>query len=332
MNKLLQKVYGIKPNNMDEKEKEKEKKYDKTNNTIDIGLFDRFVLTEKRMMDSLQPIMRSDNKKHAVFPPVEKEEKVCPFFSMAKKIQSTEKKSVIGMDSNKDFFFPREKDGLFWCFFIMKYGKDMYKDLGKTNIVIERKWKIDYIEILRNNKQLLKNNKMAPLTHIENFLLNEEQIDIKTFLALCLVENLHVMHIHKNTYHEIGEEEEDEKDENIILTGPGPGPSASIGVYNMESEVNSYILVRLDKPLKYGYKTVTNALELSNIKKKYYKIQNLLKPLKGMSSYKVDELIEFCKKLEITIMTTKMNKKTCLESTKTKSKKELYEDLIKYFS
>jgi hypothetical protein len=77
---------------------------------------------------------------------------------------------------------------------------------------------------------------------------------------------------------------------------------------------------------------VTNALELSNIKEKYYKIQNLLKPLKGMSSYKVDELIEFCKKMEITIMTTKMNKKTCLESTKTKSKKELYEDLIKYFS
>jgi len=264
---------------------------------------------------------------------------------MAKKIQSTEKKLVIEMDSNKDFFFPREKDGLFWCFFIMKYGKDMYKDLGKTNIVIERKWKIDYIEILRNNKQLLKNNKMAPLTHIENFLLNEEKIDIKTFLALCLVENLHVMHIHKNTYHEIGEEEDDEnqknnKDENIVLTSTGAGvgagtgtcASSSTGAYDMEAEVNSYILVRLDKPLKYGYKKVMNTLELSNIKEKYYKIQNLLKPLKGMSSYKVDELIEFCKKMEITIMTTKMNKKTCLESTKTKSKKELYEDLIKYFS
>lgn len=326
MNKLLQKVYGIKPNNMDEKEKEKEKKYENTNQTIDIGLFSRFVLTEKRMMDSLQPIMRSDNKKHIASSAAEKEEKICPFFSMAKKIQPTEKKSVTGMDANKDFFFPREKDGLFWCFFIMKYGKDMYKDLGKTNIVIERKWKIDYIEILRNNKQLLKNNKMAPLTHIENFLLNEEKIDIKTFLALCLVENLHVMHIHKNTYHEIGEED----DENIILSSKGT--CASNGVYNTESEVNSYILVRLDKPLKYGYKKVMNTLELSNIKEKYYKIQNLLKPLKGMSSYKVDELIEFCKKLEITIMTTKMNKKTCIESTKTKSKKELYEDLIKYFS
>jgi hypothetical protein len=331
MNKLLQKVYGMKPSNVEEEKEESENKnkynkYDNTNQksqTIDVGLFDRFVLTEKRMMDSLQPIMRSDNKKYVVSPPIEKQEKVCPFFSIAKKIQSTEKKLVIEMDSNKDFFFPREKDGLFWCFFIMKYGKDVYKDLGKTNIVIERKWKIDYIEILRNNKQLLKNNKMAPLTHIENFLLNEEKIDIKTFLALCLVENLHVMHIHKNTYHEIGEEDED-KGENIILTGTG--------AYDVESEVSSYILMRLDKPLKYGYKKVTNTLELSNIKEKYYKIHNMLKPLKGMSSYKVDELIEFCKKLEITIMTMKMNKKTCLESTKTKSKKELYEDLIKYFS
>jgi hypothetical protein len=46
-------------------------------------------------------------------------------------------------------------------------------------------------------------------------------------------------------------------------------------------------------------------------------VDNLSKPIKSMSSYKTQELIDICDKLEI--------------DTTAKSKKDLYESIIKYF-
>jgi len=143
MNKLLQKVYGTSSTT-----------FFKQDSCLKIEVFEPFMLTEKRMMDA---IMRSDKK-------------TC-----------NNTKVFVNKNSN-EYFIPREKDTLFWCFFIMKYGKESYNDLGKINIVIERKWKIDYIERLRKNKESIKRHKIAPLTHVENFLINEQKIDIKTFI------------------------------------------------------------------------------------------------------------------------------------------------------
>ena len=44
-----------------------------------------------------------------------------------------------------DTFFPEVHDSLFWSFYIMKNGQEEYESLGKINIVIERKIKIEYI-------------------------------------------------------------------------------------------------------------------------------------------------------------------------------------------
>jgi len=102
--------------------------------------------------------------------------------------------------SKGDTFFPDVHDSLFWSFYIMKNGQEEYESLGKINIVIERKIKIEYIERFRESKQVLKSYKTAPLTHLENVLLNEKQIDIKTLIALCVIEGISFMYIYKNTY------------------------------------------------------------------------------------------------------------------------------------
>ncbi len=97
----------------------------------------------------------------------------------------TETNKEESSSSQGDTFFPDVHDSLFWSFYIMKNGQEEYESLGKINIVIERKIKIEYIERLRESKQVLKTYKTAPLTHLENVLLNEKQIDIKTLIALC---------------------------------------------------------------------------------------------------------------------------------------------------
>jgi hypothetical protein len=191
-----------------------------------------------------------------------------------------------------DTLFPDVHDSLFWSFYIMKNGQEAYESLGKINIVIERKIKIEYIERFRESKQVLKSYKTAPLTHLENILLNEKQIDIKTLIALCVIEGLSFMYIYKNTYFEM----------------------------NIDADENTQIhaIVRMDMPTRYGYKIIPDS---KPIRESFYKIDNMNKPLKSMSAYKLDELVVFCNKLGMT--TDKDGKKV--------NKKCLYEMLVQYF-
>lgn len=192
-----------------------------------------------------------------------------------------------------DTFFPHEHDSLFWSFYFIKNGKETYESLGKINIVIERKIKIEYIEKFREGKQVLKAYKCAPLTHLENALLNEKQIDMKTLIALCVIEGMSLMYIYKNTYYEM----------NI----------------DTDETTQIHVIERMDMPTRYGTKIMT---DVKTIRDSFYKIDNMNKPLKSMSAYKLDELVVFCNKLGLNMNTEskKINKKT------------LYEMLIQYFS
>ena len=57
--------------------------------------------------------------------------------------------------------------------------------------------------------------------------------------------------------------------------------------------------------------------------KEYYKVDNIAKPIKSLSAYKTQELVDICNKLEIEILND--------SKTKTKSTQVLYESIIKYF-
>ena len=130
-----------------------------------------------------------------------------------------------------------------------------------------------------NKKGVLKQNKTAPLTHIENALLNEHKIDIKTFIALCVVENLSLMYVHNKTYYEMNVDADIDKE--ITITPV-------------------HVIIQKDQPLKYGI--VMNTVTEYNpqiIRSIFYKIDNINKPLKAISSYKYDELYDICDRLNI---------------------------------
>jgi hypothetical protein len=196
----------------------------------------------------------------------------------------------------------KEKDSLFWSFFIMIHGIVEYEKMQPINLIVEKKWKIEYIEKLRLNKALMKKYKYATLTHIESQLLNETKIDLPTFFSLCVLENLNILYLCKRSYYEL--------------------------------KVNSgdpimYVLHRLDdkpnnKYLKnaYAYEMATQG-NITSYYSDYLKIDNLQKPFKAMSSYKLSELTDFCNKLGLETIDTNTNK--------TKNKKDLYESLIQYF-
>lgn len=186
-------------------------------------------------------------------------------------------------------FIPREHDTLFWTFYILKNGIDKYHNMYQRNVVAEKAIKIELIEKLRANKGALKSRKCAPLHHIENALLNERVIDLKTLEALCILENISCLYVFDKCFYEINVEQDD----------------TSISKLNL--------IVRKNHPEKYGY---IELADIASIRSTKFKIENISKPIKAVSSYKLDELIELCEKLDIHIEGRKL-------------KQRLYEELVK---
>jgi hypothetical protein len=217
--------------------------------------------------------------------------------SLEMKIESRNKPIVNSKEKEKEnslkstLFIPREKDTLFWCFYLMKHGDVKYEMLEHKNILTEKKLKIEYVEKIRKEKQTVKTYKFATLTHIENNLANETQLDVKTFLTLCAVENLNVLFVKNKTYYEL--------------------------LMNDNDEMH---IVHLLQNFKYGH--VINHINAEQIKTSLYKLDNIDKPIKTLTAYKLSELIEICNKLSIDIINNQTNKSKC--------KKELYEEIIKY--
>ena len=183
--------------------------------------------------------------------------------------------------------------------------------LENINIVFERKIKIDLIETLRKEKKRLKERKIAPITFIENDLLNETCISIKTFFALCSLHNLNIFYIHKKTYYE-------------FVSNAGSMIQDVEDDADLEEEINEFPFHTLTKnETGYSYCLDTTTTDIKNYREKYYKIDSFDKPIKAFSAYNTDQLLELCNKLLIETDNATTNKK--------KNKKEMYEAIVQYF-
>lgn len=198
---------------------------------------------------------------------------------------------------NKNIFIPSDSDSLFWCLYIIKNGLSNYTQLTNRNLIVEKKLKIEYVERLRKEKQLIKQYKFDTITNIENSLANETRIDINTFLILCVVGCLNIFYIKKKTFFEL----------------------------NMNDSNKIYIIKYIPEKDKYGFEE-TNKENIDEFRDKFYKLDNISKPIKSMATYKTQELIDICNKLGIETTLTSEN-----NNPKNKSKKDLYEAIIKYF-
>ena len=214
-----------------------------------------------------------------------------------KTININSKNKLKQMVSKDTIYKPYKKDSLFWCFYILKYGFSKYEmEVGNQHFPIEKQEKFKYIDELRkqSNKDLLKIHKIKPLSLLEDDLANQERISIKTFFALCIIENMNIILIDKRKVYE-------------VLTTDNP----KIHVIHRNSITYEHH-IELDVPTE---KYIT-------YKESYYKMSNFDSNLKAMSSYKVEELLELCKKLEIN---------ADIKEKKRMTKKDIYELLVQQF-
>lgn len=211
-----------------------------------------------------------------------------------------EKKSIIKSTPIKkpEIFIPNQQDTLFWCYYIIKNGDVSYETLNNKNILTAKQIKIELVTTIRKNKDIVKMYKFDTISNIESNLANDNLLNKKTFLTLCAIENINIIYVSKKTYFELRM-----NDSNTMYI-----------VNEIYNNTNHFC--------KHGFE-IASEEKINNIKETLYKLDSIDKPIKALSSYKVQDLIDICSKLAI----ESINK----ESGKHKSKKDLYESIIQYF-
>lgn len=177
---------------------------------------------------------------------------------------------------NENNFTIDKEDKLFWSFYIFLNGYDEYY-LIKNFFITEKNIKIDNIIKIRENKDILKSHKIVKSV-IENELANEKKISIVTLNALALIYKLNILYIKNRfiyvmNYSEVPLKEckniiEEKKDKEIYLI-------------NLEPEIIAQVL------------------------NNYYIIDNINKPFNAISYYKIQDLINIAKKLNLDIQNKK---------------------------
>jgi hypothetical protein len=193
---------------------------------------------------------------------------------------------------------PKQKDSLFWCFYILKNGFFNYEmEINNQYFVVEKNEKFKYIEVLRKNKDILKIHKIKPLTELEDDLANKDKISIKTFVALCIFENINILLVNNRKIYEF--------------------------LFDEKNPI--HIVHRNNKTYEHSIELDTTNEIIQKYRDTYYKMNNFDTTLKSMASYKLDELIELCNKLNINIE----EYKDCHEKGKKKmTKKDIYNLLV----
>jgi hypothetical protein len=206
------------------------------------------------------------------------------------KVDKVEK--VDKVDKRYGFFYPKQRDTLFWCFYIIHYGFEKYEYPHTTSFAKEKEEKFHWINVLREKKHLLKEKKLKNVKEdVENELGNKERITMKTFLALCIVEKINILFVHKRKC--------------FVLDSSEGEPYHVI-----------HCLDKNNKNSGYAYEMDTTPETWKKYKEEYFLWASFEKPIKAPTAYKVDELVKMAKQL------------TEGDVPVTKGKKELYEYIL----
>jgi hypothetical protein len=204
--------------------------------------------------------------------------------------------------TNLQYFTPSQSNSLFWCFYIIYNGFASY-EYESNYFTAEQQFKIQTIEKVKKGegKTCLKEHKISK-TCFESGLLGSTNINAKTLYALCLCYNLNIFYIYKNTYYE------------MISSIEKP-----IHIIKYNAETNNYSIC-LPVDINATETLSKHSDYIEKTKEKYWKLDSIDKPLRPVTVYSVQELVNICSKLDIAVICETTNKK--------KTKSELYSSIL----
>ena len=225
---------------------------------------------------------------------------------------STEDKSIITThvdvafdlaQMSKYMYTPKvQNDTLLWCAYIMIHGIEKFECV-ENNYTESNVFKFQMVEYIRAKKTMLKPHKIAA-SSVEESLVHKPYINLETFQAIAVCYNLSVCIIQDRKIFEVGRSDNDK---------------------------NTFILEKIKGKfgLYIGVGVRDKTAFLDHVREKYWSMENITSPIRSISAYKVQDLIDICRKLEISETKVILGDFGSIESQKKKTKPELYEEIVR---
>jgi len=253
-------------------------------------LFEPYNLHPESYLEDIRDVMFTVDykKKYRNMEAIEKQEEL-----FVEK-QETVKNQYVNIPKEKEtpatveYKKPKQKDTLFWCLYIAKYGYDEYTEIqthyGTKQLEIQQK----IGNYIRNNMVLLKNVNTRITKAAAQEILSELLTDSKTT-------SMHVLYAYAIYYNM-----------NLILLHPSTEYYLEIQSDTME-DVDTYLLQKDDRQQFSIRESPLTEQEYKEIVDTKYRLESHLRPLKAIGNYKVDELYEVAEKvkMDLTVKRTK---------------------------
>ena len=197
---------------------------------------------------------------------------------------------------------PSCNDSILWSAYIMLYGTEKYETI-ENSYVESNRFKFELIEYMRQNKPILKANKIK-LSGLEETLVHKPFITLETLHAIAVCKSISVCIVQDRKYYE-------------IANGGG-----SDDTFILEKVKGKYVLYIAPIKLNMGY--------LTYIRKNYWLMESISAPIRPLSAYKLQDLVDISQKLNLPVANVIPGKFGSIGTEKRKTKSELYEAICKY--
>ena len=197
---------------------------------------------------------------------------------------------------------PSCSDSILWSAYIMLYGTEKYETIENPYVESNR-FKFELIEVMRQNKPILKANKIK-LSGLEESLVHKPFITLETLQAIAVCKSISVCIVQNRKYYEIS-------------SGGGSGCDTFI----LEKIKGNYVLYIA--PIK------VNMDYLTYIRKNYWLMESISAPISRITAYKLQDLVDICSKLNLPVVNVTPGKFGSMGTEKRKTKSELYEAICK---
>ena len=190
--------------------------------------------------------------------------------------------AVTTTPSEKQVYYPQKKNSLFWCIFISEYGYNEYYLIGNRFSNKELDVKQAMVHYFMQNTKHFKNSNYKVTNGLIQEISAELMINNKSSLLECIAFSIffkrHVFIVKKNTF--------------LMFT-----------FQNLEgSEMTSenIVIVHYDHEKgEYGIDLEPTMNKVDSIRQEKVMLEHYDKPLKGVSNYKVYELEDIARKLQM---------------------------------
>lgn len=228
-------------------------------------------------------------------------------------IETPDQPEIVEFDEIASFFTPKPEDSLLWCTYIMINGIEKFETV--ENYYTEGNvFKYQVVGDIRSKKTLLKPHKLS-LSKIEDSIVNKPFINLESFYAIALTYNLSISLIQGRKLFEIGRNNDDSKTF-VIEKKRG-----KYGIYLFSSQSSTINIGSKRNISIHALKTAA----LNYVRDNYWSMENITTPIRPLSAYKLQDLVDICKRLNIPTSHQHKGEFGSIGIEKRKTKGELYE-------